>query len=444
MNHDVFLLDELEKSYLRAGQPKRVLVAVSGGADSMALAYALYLLSLKMGFFLVCAHVNHGLRKEADHDEALCRDFCEGLHLPFASVRVKVSPEGNLEEMARVSRYQALREFQHQFSADVIALAHHAGDQAETLLMHLMRGAGTEGLSGMAELREGLWRPFLEVEKQALVSFLEGHEIAWVEDQSNTCLDFLRNDLRQRVFPMLEKRSPHVALHFARTARILNEERDYFTRYTENWLKSWARRVGPCPFLLLEALLKEDQAMQKRLIRGFCQSLQAELDYDQTLLAFRCVHSEQAVKQLNLSGDRYLYKSSKRLHLIDPRSRATQALGECLKEDWSRGTLGDGKRRAVFDADLLAGASLRTPEAGDRIRPLGLDGSQSLNKYFSNHQVDWPFRAHWPVLARENEVFWVIGIGIAQSAALNPSTKHHLALYYRGRLPDQLEEGQGI
>ena len=159
-----------------AAHGRRVLIALSGGADSVALAALLAEARKEYAMTLFAAHVDHGIRPESAGDAAFCRELCARLDIPFSHVRVDVPARAlerreGLESAARRLRYDCLRRIRDQVGAELIALAHHMDDQAETVLMHLGRGAGTGGAGGMRTLRGDLWRPLLGCRKAALTAF---------------------------------------------------------------------------------------------------------------------------------------------------------------------------------------------------------------------------------------------------------------------------------
>ena len=168
------LVETIRDSYFRIGCPKSILVAYSAGADSLALLLGLMTVKNELPIEIVCAHVNHGLRASACADEKLAIDITRRLDIALMVKRVEVSREGNLEAAAREARYTALKQAMRESGAQVIALAHHADDQAETMMMNLARGSGLDGLAGMNEFRPPYWRPLLSIPKSVLIDALKG------------------------------------------------------------------------------------------------------------------------------------------------------------------------------------------------------------------------------------------------------------------------------
>lgn len=205
----------------------RLTVALSGGADSVALLHVLVGLGGRLGCALSAFHVNHGLSPRADAWEAFCRRLCGALGVAFAACRVTVEPRGGLglEAAAREARYRAFLER----DTDYLALAHHRDDQAETLLLQLLRGAGPRGAAGMASERAlrgsgvTLLRPLLEIPRATIIAYARAHALEWVEDETNVDPTRARAFVRHHWLPMAARRFPGADAALARAARLQGE-----------------------------------------------------------------------------------------------------------------------------------------------------------------------------------------------------------------------------
>ena len=204
-------------------QGDRVICAISGGADSVALLWCLYLLREQLDLKLSAAHLNHGLRgEESDRDEDFVRQLCAGYQIPLTVGRTQVQAQGRgLEDAARRARYTFLESLD---PAAKIATAHTADDNAETVLLHLIRGAGLRGLGGIAPARGRVIRPMLGVTRQEVEAFLEHWNLPHVEDSSNGQPDFLRNRVRSRIMPLLRQENPRFARRSSETALPLRRD----------------------------------------------------------------------------------------------------------------------------------------------------------------------------------------------------------------------------
>ncbi len=424
-------------SFARIGRPRNLLCAVSGGADSTGLLLILSALKEECGFGLACVHVNHGLRAASEKEEGFVRALCGRLGVPLSVVRVEVPREGNLEAAARAARYRAFEDVLALRGAQAVALAHHADDQAETLLMHLMRGSGGAGLAGMREYRPPLWRPLLMATRAQIRALLLEAGEPWCEDESNRDTGRLRNALRHGALRQIGELAPSAARSIARAAALQADEEDFWDGYAADWLLRNASVTGPCPFLLAEPCGRLPAAAQRRLLRALCRHCGLAPDQEQTE-ALRGLLRAPAGESVNLPGGGLALRTGTRLHLPPAEARGGAPEGALMRIA-DRGSFGDGRREQALDADRLEGAALRFRMPGDRITPLHAKGSQPLRQYLIDRRVDRPFRAFQPLLARGDRVLWVIGVGVAQTAAVTPDTRARALLRYTGRLPDDLE-----
>ena len=239
-----------------------IVVGFSGGLDSTVLLHAASRSAATAGMSLSAQHVHHGLNVHADDWAESCRGFCRNLGLPLDVVRIRVplqSREG-IEASARRLRHQALA----GVAADWILLAHHADDQAETLLHNLLRGAGVRGAAAMPEVRGRVLRPLLALSKKDLNDYAASHKLAWIEDDSNLDLRFTRNHLRARILPAISERFPKAALQMASAAARFGEVESLLDE-----LATLDLAGGPPEFPLPLVLIRElSDARARNLLRA--------------------------------------------------------------------------------------------------------------------------------------------------------------------------------
>ena len=200
------LLNEVDKAFVTLAESHKKIksrtVALSGGVDSVVLLHLLHSLQKKHHFTLNATHVHHGLSKHADKWAKFCEKLCRDLSVPLDVHYVKLPQKKSLgiEGEARRLRYEKLL----QSKSDLVVLAHHADDQAETFLLQLIRGAGVKGLSSMADFDDTrkLWRPLLNTSRIDIESYSKQHKLKWIEDESNQNIDFDRNFIRSKVLPI--------------------------------------------------------------------------------------------------------------------------------------------------------------------------------------------------------------------------------------------------
>ena len=215
-----------------------VLCALSGGADSMYLLCRLLEGRARYGWTVQAAHLNHGLRATARRDEDFVRSWCETWDVPLTVGHGDVSGYAgreslSIEEAGRVLRYALLEETAAREGLSLIATGHHAGDNAETVLMNLIRGCGLNGLTGIPERRGNIVRPMLQVERREIEGYLTKRSIPHMEDETNADLAYTRNRVRRQLLPLLEELNPRAAAHIASAARRLREDEDELSRQAE-------------------------------------------------------------------------------------------------------------------------------------------------------------------------------------------------------------------
>lgn len=427
------ILDVVEESYKRIGSPKKIAVAVSGGADSMALLYALYQIRDKFGFDLLCVHVNHGLRNEAVYEEEKVIDFCKTKNIDCVSERVYVEKKGSVELNARVARYEAFEKIRKEKAFDVLALAHHKVDQAETVLMRLFYGTGVKALSGIRELNSYLWRPFLSLDKDELIQYLEENEVDYSTDSSNFDTKYTRNAIRHRLIPEIEKIYPKAVDSIYRLSRILETESDYIERHVAEWMKD----NSTCTEWLFETDLSKfsslDLAIQRRVLFNALEGLKISASFE-SIEAIVAVLNRGEKLKVNLSCDSYALISDK-LSIIAKHRISDFAKGSISETEEFEG-FGDGVFRQAFDFEKVEGAEIRKRRLGDRF--MLFDGKQhkSLKEYMIDKKIPQLFRNDWPIYALGNEVLWVIGFGASGYGKVDETTKSILKLEYSGTLPD--------
>lgn len=257
-----------------------ILCAVSGGRDSMALLHLLTALAEEGGFRVHAAHFNHHLRPTADRDEDFVRRWCGDRGIPLtcgggdAAAFAKAAGT-SLEDGARQLRYRFLEETADQVGAARIATAHHREDNAETVLLHLLRGTGLRGLGGIPPVRGRIVRPLLETGRGEIDAYAARHQIPYREDETNADPRFTRNRLRLEVMPLLEAVSPGCAGRIAGAAALLREEEGHLEREAEHLLPEAAEDGSVA--LPVPALLGQDLALRRRLVRAMARRLGADL-----------------------------------------------------------------------------------------------------------------------------------------------------------------------
>jgi tRNA(Ile)-lysidine synthase len=270
------LVAAVDRALRAAGVPPRggtLVVGLSGGKDSVALVDAVASLRRRRGFRVVAAHLDHGLRPGSADDAAFCAALCERLEVPFragtADVRARAARErGGLEQAARRERYAYLRRVRDEEKAVAIAVAHTRDDQAETLLLRLLRGAGATGLGGMRPRAGDVVRPLLAVSREEILAHLRERGLDWREDPSNADTAHRRNRVRHELIPYLEERfNPGIRAALARTASLLADEAAHVRAEADALLAAIAREEGGALVLGRAALANAPTPVARAAVR---------------------------------------------------------------------------------------------------------------------------------------------------------------------------------
>ena len=265
------LLNEVDKAFVSLTQShkkiKSMTVALSGGVDSVVLLYFLHSLQKKNRFTLNATHVHHGLSKNADKWVKFCEKLCATLSIPLDIHYVKLPKKKSLgiEGEARQLRYEKLL----QSKSDLIVLAHHADDQAETFLLQLIRGAGVKGLSSMAHFdgHRRLWRPLLNTSRSDIEKYAKQHKLKWIEDESNLNTDFDINFIRSKILPILKIRFNHIIKAISRSSTHLAEAQHLLNDLAKIDLKKRLKSDKYKHILLVKSLNKLSLSRAKNLLR---------------------------------------------------------------------------------------------------------------------------------------------------------------------------------
>ncbi len=432
---------------------QKILVAVSGGADSMALLHALHLVAPSHRWRLAVAHFNHRLRGRASNaDEALVRRTAAALGLPFFAGAADVK---TIAARSKISLEMAARKLRHEFLArtaaqhhfPVIALAHHGDDQVELFFLRLLRGTGGEGIAGMklrspspADPAVTLVRPLLDFNKTELLGFVREHKIAFRNDATNASHDFLRNRIRHELLPLLRKNyQPGLDKTVLRLMEIVGAEADFVSAAAEKFSAGRARGFASQPPAIQRKVLQRQLAAigflpdferieQLRLAPGKKVSACAGLTVARDAAGKVHCH-ETSAPAFNSAG--------LTLDLSGRQGRAEFA-GRKLRwrlepaQPFRRPPAGPAAHRAplqeLFDADQVGGRIiLRHWQPGDRFQPIGLKSPAKLQDLFVNAKIPAARRRQLVLAATAaGTIFWVEGLRISDPFKLTPRTRRQL------------------
>lgn len=426
-----------------------LLAGISGGADSVFLFHLLLDAARKGKLSFEAVHVNHGIRGAAsDGDEQFVRDLCSRNGVALHIFKAELGPETD-EGKARDARYSFFRECMNKTSAEALVLAHHLDDQAETFMLHLVRGAGPEGLGGMAPTGTGygmtILRPLLGLRRKEIRDRLTASGIAWREDESNNDTRYARNALRTGIMEELERRFPGAAVRIARTAETIRRENESQDVTVNRFLKEFSGE----DWLEADELSRLPEAVRRRVLRKWWSSSFGEglderaLSYENTLALDELVMKGVRGK-LNLPAGLVAVRGLRHLHMTGHREPDTETIPFEFRDTGigslqievkqSANHFGNGIDCQEFPRSFLTGTVLRTRRPGDRIRPFGMTGEQKLQDYLVNRKIDEPWRDRIPMLCRNSEVLWIAGIGTGNIPAWNENNDN-IRLQWVGDMP---------
>ena len=450
-----------------------VVVAVSGGPDSLCLLHVLAALRGEYGIALHVAHLNHRLRPEAEADAEFVAALAQSWGLPctvgVADVRALAAAEHrSLEEAARVARYRFLARVACQTGARLVAVGHNADDQVETVLMHCLRGSGLAGLRGMR--RRAPWpeaaradcpppsliRPLLDVPRRAIEAYGHEHGFAPRFDRTNLEMSLFRNRIRHELVPLLETYNPRIRRLLHRTADVLADDYDYLQHHLDALWPQMVLAEQPEAVILHRGAFRAlppspQRGVLQRAIRTLHPSLR-DVGWQHVERARRAALGAPAGGLVTLPAglvlevgyDRLLLRPAGRPWsepqipaMAEPERRLAVpghtplAAGWAIEARLASEPLAKGQAREVcFDAEKVGSdLRLRTRRPGDRFQPRGLGGRhKSVKDYMIDAKVPRAVRAQIPLLVSEEGILWVVGWRASELAAPTAATRRFLCL----------------
>ncbi len=449
----------------------RIAVGVSGGSDSMCLLSLLH----QGGYKLLALHLDHGIRDEFATDAEFVQQSCQEWGIPCKILRVDVptlaaQSRQSIEESARNARYKFLFEAASDWNADAVAVAHHANDQAETVLMHFIRGAGLDGLRGMQTVNINpeyhpsipLIRPLLYIWKDEIIAYCKQNQIGYLEDATNLESSYYRNWLRNNLIPQIETKNPEFQNGLVRMSIVTSGQRQILMEAVDKAFFEIISSQGTGWLgLNVESYMRFTQPMQREILRKAIHSLSPsirDLDFFTIDRIGKWIHSAadsdamEIIEGLTIQLRKdvfylclprftppvigYPQMDKDQIPLSIPGKTRLNAEWVVLAEqtkltpslfDYIKLT---GKGEAFLDSDQIAGAILvRNRRPGDRIQLLGDDSrSQKLADVFINHKVPVYAREHYPVMETAGTILWIPAVQIADDFKVTRETKRLLHL----------------
>lgn len=434
-----------------------VMVAVSGGPDSIALLNFLNNIKKTYGVRLHVFHLNHKIRgDEADKDARFVADFTDKLGLSVSFLEFDVPAYAkqeklSIEEAARDVRYRMMTEVAIEIGATKIALGHHADDQVETFLMRMVRGAGSDGLSAMQSKRGVYIRPFLDVEKKDILDYLAENNLSYRIDASNEDVSLLRNSIRYELLPLLMDYNPGFKESVIRTVRIVNEDRAYLNKVTEELFENRVRGGVDTVSIAVDDIIVLALAIQRRLVRKMIERIKGDLK------GIEFKHIETIVNEIirnskrfsiDLTGEisahieygqfKILKHNKQELKPFEPSLLKIPGETDIPEIDITIVSrlinttdllFEKNGRIAHLDADKIQGnVMVRTRKRGDAFFPLGMDEKKKLQDFFVDNKIERRKRDRVPILVSNDDILWVAGHRIDNRYRVTAETRRVLVL----------------
>ncbi len=438
----------------------QVYVALSGGADSMALLTTLYALRDELQFVLKAIHIHHGLRVASDEEEAMVVKHCEALGIECYTHHIDLSDENcigkSVEEAARDMRYDIFDAYL-KGGSKWIALGHHMGDQAETVLFNVLRGTGLKGLSGMQVVRDNYIRPMLTLSKEALIEYCEASNIPYAVDQSNLESIYTRNKIRNELIPYIEDNiQSNVVESVSRMAKLISEESMFIEELVDRAFDDLAPKITPEEIVFnRDKFCHFSMVVQRRLLRRAYEDLKGDmrnLSFVHIQEACELVLGGKTGKEINLPGEILVKNDYNQVYVMKIHNQVgIRAVDEQIDltsleigESLSVGPL--MLRRMVlekdaeipkkpytkwFDYDKIGvNLVLRGRYQDDYININDLGQRQKLKKFFINNKISKSLRDNIPLIAKGQEVIWIIGYRTNLMYQVTSETKEILEVCY--------------
>jgi len=431
----------------------KVLVAVSGGPDSVCLLHILNRLARDMSLVLHVLHINHGIRKRESRREArFVSELADRMGIPV-SVRLIDVPSYarkkklTLEEAARDMRYKALESLAKKLNAKKIALGHTASDQVETVLMHFLRGSGPQGLSGIPPVRRLgaalIIRPLIEIDRGQILNYLRENNLTFCLDSSNRRTEYFRNKVRLKLLPLLRKNyNKNIEGALLRLSEISKEENAYWDRVVERVFRKVVSMGLAKISVDFKKFLRYNVVVQRRVLHRLLGGI-VSLRQIETIR--NLAHKGSQGKRIYLGKNLSIRKEGDFLIFLSSPERRFKRFNYPIrvpgKNEFAELNLTLNTRianfhpishklvnTAYFDIDKinLKGLVLRNRREGDRFRPFGLRGTKKLSDFFIDSKIPRRLRDRVPLLVDGEDILWVVGIRRADKARITEDTRRIL------------------
>ncbi len=406
------------KAEFQTIEEAQLLVAVSGGMDSMLMAELL--LRAKIPFAV--AHVNYQLRgKDSEKDEQFVKAYCKKNKLTFHCAHAGdlwKESKNNLQERARDFRYNYFQQLQDEFGYTHVVLAHHANDQLETVLQHLVRGSGLKGLLGMKRHTHNKWRPLLEISKKELEGYAKELKLKWREDASNSSSVYGRNKIRNKVVPILEEMNPNILQTLSNSIEIWEEQHAIVQESLQSWLDQNVVLKGENELLSIATV--NNHYAPRQIMWEWLNLFEFTTGEIEEILKLQKTGAKVSNATYAVARDRdnyilYALKSEMTLDESNYEVDIVPAKGYEIEKDSKVVQLNADKLRFPLE--------IRPFEPGDKIRSLGMKGMKKVSDVLVQAKIPLNEKKNYPVLVSKKEIVAVIGLCVSEDYKIDATAK---------------------
>ena len=399
-----------------------IVVGVSGGPDSMCLLSMLLNLKDRYNLKIICAHVNHKLRKKSEKEKIFVENFCINNNIIFEYTELEYE-NGFSESIAREKRYNFFDKLAKKYHAKYLMTAHHGDDEIETIMMRIVRGSNLKGYIGIPKISNNgnykLVRPLLYMDKDIIIKYLKDNKVKYVIDKSNKSDKYTRNRYRKHLLPFLKKEDKNVHLKFLKYSEVLEKNNNYIKYILENNIKNIVNNN----IIDLNKLNKEDEFIKERIIEYVIEEIQKEYIFninDEQFNNIIKLTNTKGNKEIDLKDGFVARVSYNKLYI--EKKKESNKYKYILDKDiiildkYSFKFIKDSKIKSNYiirldSNDVKLPLIIRTKEDGDRIRVKNLNGSKKVKDILIDSKIDIKERREYPIVCdSKNDIIWIPGI----------------------------------
>jgi len=431
----------------------KILVALSGGADSVFLLSFLHKYQKKFKIEICAVHINHNLRGEkARLDEKFCSNICKKLNIEFISISVDVTSYSkqnkiSIEEAGRILRYKTFENILKEQNFNKIATAHNLNDNTETFFLNLIKGAGIKGLSGIPAARQNIIRPILNIPKDEIFLYLKENEIKYCTDLSNNENIYQRNFLRNEILPALRKHlNPNLDNSIANTSVFLKDVYNFFEKNIFNRVIKKIVTVDVASVFIVLTKFRElglEESLKKEIIRRILiQYFAFEANYIQVTAVYGLMEN-QTGKKIKLGENLFAYRERDKLVITKNQNIEHEEIKissgdsvKCFGKIFSITSVKktDVKYGLKKNVEFISGDNLlkefviRRWKEGDRFFPFGMNQSKKVSDFLSDIKIPSYQKKEQTVLVNKNKIVWITGLRIDNRFRIKSTTKSFIKL----------------